>query len=206
VDEKLNCAFAPVVSLCSAKYGSGDNRNRPPLAVIPFGTGNDMSRSLGWGRGMDMAARSQIARRIRELRNSREVKSIDVWNVVVTEQDHDAKSYQMLNDASIGVDAETALDFEHCRKGRWKCCFCCHCMSLACYFPVGLGNMCCKRAIRSYCTINLEEVTADGQTVARELIPDSGDKTLIIDHPGDPVHVCRARSVARNGAEGDGRS
>jgi diacylglycerol kinase (ATP) len=160
-----------VVSLCNAHFGTGDIENRPPIAVIPFGTGNDMSRALGWGRGMTLFDIDRIFERILAIRNSGNVQSIDVWNVVVNEEGKPPVSSQMLNYCSLGVDAETALDFEHCRKGKCKCCFCCHCMAIACYFPVGVGNMCCKRSLGSYTT-----VTIDGQRIQTQ----SKDKTVII--------------------------
>jgi diacylglycerol kinase (ATP) len=112
-----------------------------------------------------------IARRVRGLRQSEKVKTIDVWNVTIARDGEEAKTFQMLNYCSLGVDAETALDFEHCRKGTCGCCFCCHCMSLCCYIPVGFGNRCCKRALASYARISVD---------GRELETQSADKTIII--------------------------
>lgn len=114
---------------------------------------------------------NHISRRVRALRSSTDVQSIDVWNVTVNEEGKPPNSSQMLNYCSLGVDAETALDFEHCRKGKCKCCFCCHCMAIACYFPVGVGNMCCKRSLGSYTTIVIDDET---------IVTQSKDKTVII--------------------------
>jgi len=190
-----------VVSLCNAVYGPGDREGRPALAVIPFGTGNDMSRSLGWGTGMTQRDISRVKRRVKDLRRSTVVKQIDIWKVVIAEEGHDEVSLQMMNYCSVGVDAEIALDFENCRNGSCRCCFCCHCMSLCCYVPVGMGNACCKRAIRDYCQAVIDEVTPDGQTVARTLTPAASDKTLIFQAipnmygGADPWHNFRERAM-----------
>jgi diacylglycerol kinase (ATP) len=165
-----------VVSLCNAQFGAGDAAGRPPIAIVPFGTGNDLSRALGWGRGMAAADLARTPRRLRAIRTSA-VKALDVWNVDVR-AGADAATYQMLNYCSLGVDAETAVDFERCRKGRCRPCFCCHCMSLCCYFPVGLANACCKRPLGAYATVRLSDA-ADGGGAERELATGARDKTVI---------------------------
>jgi diacylglycerol kinase (ATP) len=169
-----------VVSLMNAFFGPDNLDARPPIAVIPFGTGNDMSRALGWGGGMDSNSIRNIASRLDAIRKSRQIQEIDVWKILLTTLEAStSKTHQMLSYFSIGVDAEMALDFEAVRKGRCGKCICCHCMSLACYCPVGVRNALFKRSISSYCQIDVDEVTPAGTHIHRRLAPTSSDKTLI---------------------------
>jgi diacylglycerol kinase (ATP) len=162
-----------VVSMMDAFFGH-DSR-RPPLAVIPFGTGNDMSRTLGWGGGVSASDIDQAAEILDKIRKSNMIRHFDVWSLTVARTDiTDSQKFQMLNYFSIGVDAEIAVNFEECRQGRCKCCFCCQCMSLACYLPVGTQSACCKRSLRSYCTIDVEM-----NETRRRLVPIEKDKTVI---------------------------
>jgi diacylglycerol kinase (ATP) len=169
-----------VVSLLNVLHGGpNDQDGRPPLSVIPFGTGNDLSRALGWGPYMDTAGLHRIRERVRHIRQTPAIANLDVWQVTVTRTDtNETTTSQMLNYFSIGVDAEIALDFEHCRKGACGACICCPCMSKTCYVPVGMSNACCKRSLTSYCQIEVHEITAEGEVV-RNLVPLSKDKTVI---------------------------
>ncbi|KAH0787941.1 Diacylglycerol kinase 1 [Histomonas meleagridis] len=154
------------------------NQYRPPLAVIPFGTGNDMSRSLGWGGGMMNADLHRVPEIIRKMRNSTHVENIDIWQLTLTDtSSQEVVTKQMLNYFSIGVDAEVALDFEHCRTGCCKCCFCCQCMSLCCYIPVGASNLFCKRNIRDYCKVMIKE---NDESEPREMLLRRGEKTVVV--------------------------
>ena len=170
-----------VVGYLNEIFGEGDVENRPPIAIVPFGTGNDMSRSLGWGRGMTEEDVRRIRRRLDQIKSSTRIEESDVWKIKIERTDNgDVKEYLMLNYFSVGVDAEVAYDFEKCRKGSCKCCFCCRCMSLFCYGPVSISNMCCKRNLRSYCTVDVEEFSTDGQpgTETQRLVLRGGEKTL----------------------------
>jgi diacylglycerol kinase (ATP) len=163
-----------IVSVMNETFGEGGER--PPLAVIPFGTGNDMSRALGWGGGMTESSIDHAERILTRIRDSTEVVQFDVWSLVVKRMESDElTSFRMLNYFSIGVDAEIARNFENCRKGCCGCCFCCQCMSLACYAPVGAKSLCCKRSLRSYSEITVE--SRDG--TSRRLGPTGSDKTVI---------------------------
>jgi hypothetical protein len=52
-------------------------------------------------------------------------------------------------------------------------------MSLACYVPVGIRNVCCKRSLGSYLTIDVDQVREDGSVIATRVTPIKRDKTLI---------------------------
>lgn len=152
---------------------------RPPLAIIPLGTGNDMSRSLGWGPGMDNAKLRGSAELFRRIRASGNVKNVDIWNLHIAPSGGAATDRQMLNYFSVGVDAEVARDFEQCRTGCCRCCFCCQCMSLACYFPVGLSNIFCKRNLRDYMEVSVYQ-TEDAGEEPVALATRFGEKTLVL--------------------------
>ena len=168
-----------VVSLLKNVYGFEESGNRPPIAVIPFGTGNDMSRSLGWGPGMDSSKLRETHEIFKRIRSTEDVKNVDIWNLNFKQHGGETFDRQMLNYFSVGVDAEVAKDFEDCRTGCCRCCFCCQCMSLTCYVPVGLRNLCCKRNLRDYVKASVFE-TEDENEQPKVLETRRGEKTLVI--------------------------
>jgi diacylglycerol kinase (ATP) len=165
-----------VLTLLNTHFGFGDIPNRPPVAVLPFGTGNDMSRSLGWGGLVSASDVRDPARLFNPVRQTNSIKSVDVWRVSIMRADtHDVSLRYMLNYFSIGCEAEIAYDWENCRRGRCGCCYCCSCMAQACYVPAGIRNACCKRALREYMEIDIQE-----QDGSRERLQTGWrDKTLI---------------------------
>lgn len=171
-----------VISLLNGILSSEEGAFRPPLAIVPFGTGNDLSRSLGWGRGMTSSSVNRLPDRIKRIRESQHVEDLDVWNIRVERlETHEVVNHQMLNYFSIGVDAECAVDFEKFRQGPCKCCLCCRCMSLACYVPIGMQNVWCKRPLRQYCTVDIDGYSTDGEESNRveRITMERRDKTII---------------------------
>jgi diacylglycerol kinase (ATP) len=101
----------------------------PPIAVLPLGTGNDLSRALGWGPGYQGESIAAILKTI----PSSVAVSLDRWKVTYTpggvvgsvdlplETDPEVaapkvSSMTMNNYWSIGVDAKVALDFHRKRE------------------------------------------------------------------------------------------
>ncbi|XP_019758983.1 diacylglycerol kinase epsilon isoform X2 [Dendroctonus ponderosae] len=89
----------------------------PPLAIIPLGTGNDLSRVLGWGKEnspeLDM---QKILLNIRDATLSQ----LDRWQIEVISTRHlgiriPNKTFYMYNYMSVGVDAQVALSFHNTR-------------------------------------------------------------------------------------------
>lgn len=192
-----------VVHLLASCFPEQESRsNRPPLAVIPFGTGNDMSRALGWGNGATKSDIQNIQRFLKEVRKSTHIEDVDCWKVKFERTDNDEIiTKNMLNYFSIGVDAEIAKNFEDFRNGSCGCCICCQCMSLTCYVPVALRSLCCKRPIKDYLTVDIEEkesnevrivegnyfedeeanykIPNNDNTIVRRLNAKSSEKTLV---------------------------
>lgn len=93
----------------------------PSVAILPLGTGNDLSRVLGWGKEnpSDIDAVKFIAR-IQDARTSH----IDRWKLDIMPYRHlgirlPAKTLFMYNYFSIGVDAQVALDFHKTRDSKF---------------------------------------------------------------------------------------
>jgi len=120
-------------------FASAKIRN-VPLGIIPFGTGNDLSRSLGWGGSAPWGLVNTGLTRFRdicdEFRRSMPVKA-DMWRVLVklrqggtvttvgsdcsTRVDKEKTDSRiidenMINYFSIGIDAKIAYDFARNRK------------------------------------------------------------------------------------------
>ena len=151
---------------------------QPPLAVIPFGTGNDMSRSLGWGSGMTRATLSSVGRTIENIAASRHVVDSDMWEVTIERKDTgDVNVYPMINYVSFGVDAAVTKDYETIRR-TCQPLVCCPCMSKTLFVPAGVFHIFGKRPLNDYVTIELEGVNA-WSSEPHVMKPAAGDKTLV---------------------------
>jgi diacylglycerol kinase (ATP) len=160
-----------VVSLLLRVYTS---RFRPPLSVIPFGTGNDMSRALGWGSGMSSRRLRGIGRLIENMAGTDRIALVDVWTVVIHEGSGDPVLRPMVNYISFGVDASAAYDYQRLRAACQPL-FCCQCMSTAMFCPAGCLRVFGGRDIASYMSVGLTGF--DGEQ--RKVKPERGEKTLV---------------------------
>ncbi|XP_030758615.1 diacylglycerol kinase epsilon isoform X2 [Sitophilus oryzae] len=89
----------------------------PPLAIIPLGTGNDLSRVLGWGK--ENSPEPDVPKILTDIQQAR-LSRLDRWKVEVISTRHlglkiPNKTYYMYNYISIGVDAQVALSFHKTR-------------------------------------------------------------------------------------------
>ncbi|CAM6023261.1 unnamed protein product [Sphagnum balticum] len=61
---------------------SSPSGNVPPVGIIPLGTGNDLSRSFGWGGGFSSASKGALRKLLIKI-VSASVAPLDTWQVVV---------------------------------------------------------------------------------------------------------------------------
>ena len=85
---------------------------KPPLAVFPLGTGNDLARVLGWGGGV--GGDLELDARVAEWARAAPAR-LDRWAA-----DVDGEAVPFLNYLGVGVDAEVALEFHRQRQRRPK--------------------------------------------------------------------------------------
>ncbi|PAA89796.1 hypothetical protein BOX15_Mlig007917g1, partial [Macrostomum lignano] len=91
----------------------------PPLAIFPLGTGNDLSRVLGWGPGSSADDLDSVDALLSDLANA-SVDRLDRWLVSVKPSRSmllsRSKRLTMSNYFSLGVDALVALNFDSARR------------------------------------------------------------------------------------------
>ncbi|CAD6241355.1 GSCOCG00002681001-RA-CDS [Cotesia congregata] len=94
----------------------------PAVAILPLGTGNDLSRVLGWGSEYDSSV--EATKILQSIQDARPVK-LDRWTVTLQ---YDGRSLGfrgsqqrkfMYNYMSVGVDAQVALNFHRARESRF---------------------------------------------------------------------------------------
>lgn len=127
--------------------------------VLPYGTGNDLARSLNWGGAeSELAIYKSLPKLIHEICLNAEIKTLNVWTVnmkhrangATLEIDSKTRDYRprqethferfMINYFSMGEDARVGTGFE---KNRTKHRICNNCV----YGCLGLCNFlcCCRR-------------------------------------------------------------
>ncbi|KAJ7957083.1 Diacylglycerol kinase [Quillaja saponaria] len=93
----------------------------PPVAVLPLGTGNDLSRVLQWGRGFSTVdGQGGLTMHLHDINNAA-VTMLDCWEVNIREENskgnpNKVQSKSMMNYLGIGCDAKVAYEFHVTRE------------------------------------------------------------------------------------------
>merc|ERR1711871_1522556 len=168
-----------VLSDIDSLVAEGVLTTRPGGAILPLGTGNDLSRQFGWGHGYN-------ARLLRDLRMDVEAATsttLDRWNIEIHSKKHitgvvhdvmtpdDVEDIEMelykccmSNYFGIGLDAKVVHNFEGCRQD-YPGLFCCRCSNNFIYGWFGITN-CFRNAMRIK---KFLKVTADGTDITENL-------------------------------------
>ncbi|XP_022916830.1 diacylglycerol kinase epsilon [Onthophagus taurus] len=98
-----------------------DLEPQPVVCILPLGTGNDLSRVLGWGK--QLSSEIDTEKIMKDIANAK-TNTFDRWRVEVAPYRHlgirlPSKSAYMYNYFSVGVDAQVALDFHRTRDSKF---------------------------------------------------------------------------------------
>lgn len=150
---------------------------RPPLAVIPLGTGNDMSQALGWGAGLTSNGLAKIGRTIESIAVSDHISQVDIWEVSIIRTDtSEAVIRSMTNYISFGVSAEITHSFQDIRAVCQPYIMC-QCMIKSLFVPAGFPHVFGKRDLSEYMRIDLEGASGWRDEWSR-MKTECGDKTV----------------------------
>nr|KYP58329.1 Diacylglycerol kinase 1 [Cajanus cajan] len=93
----------------------------PPVAILPLGTGNDLSRVMNWGRGFSgNDGQGGLTMLLHDISNAA-VTMLDRWEVKIAEESSEGKPIKlktksMMNYLGIGCDAKVAYKFHVTRE------------------------------------------------------------------------------------------
>lgn len=96
--------------------------NPPHVAILPLGTGNDLARVLGWGKGYDDEDINDILKDVKHA----QLSMLDRWRVKIEHKrltrylglNKGTKDLMMNNYLGVGCDAGVALNFHRQRESR----------------------------------------------------------------------------------------
>ncbi|EDW32883.1 GL10215 [Drosophila persimilis] len=96
---------------------------QPSVAIMPLGTGNDLSRVLGWGAEpptvLDPVQILRSIRRARSINLDRYDLQIEKLHYRLPIQRHPTKTVHVYNYFSVGVDAYITYNFHKTRESRF---------------------------------------------------------------------------------------
>lgn len=89
------------------------------MAILPLGTGNDLARVLGWGKGYENESIEEI---LTDVEHS-QLSMLDRWQVKVEHRRYlglrrGGRQLTLNNYMGIGCDAGVALNFHRQRESR----------------------------------------------------------------------------------------
>ncbi|CAH2069607.1 unnamed protein product [Thlaspi arvense] len=133
---------------CLGELNVQNRQPVPPVSIMPLGTGNDLSRSFGWGGSFPFAWKSAIKRTLHRA-SIAPISRLDSWNILITmpcgeivDPPYSLKTTQecfidqsleiegelppttngyegvFYNYFSIGMDAQVAYGFHHLRNEK----------------------------------------------------------------------------------------
>ena len=88
----------------------------PPIGMVPLGTGNDLSRTLGWGGSLDGMCLLSYLWKISQA----DISYVDKWKISIKSLGNDrlVSEYVMYNYMSLGCDATICGEIDDARKSH----------------------------------------------------------------------------------------